>query len=305
MKLRIVTAPVGDDPAKAGLYYGYHVLDVLKKLPEASIQVVCTSLPRWRSREPGNGQSGKQKGVLWDDSGSCRHHFSSPAGEYGWCSKCDAWKGHLGHETTPHSYAIHVTEVFQAIRRVLCPDGIIWVHLRDGYATHSRARGLKPKDLVGVPWRVALGLQEDGWWVRQDVIWAVDNPRPEGVVDRPLGSHDHILLLTKNPQYHFVQAALPEEAKHSLWQVSIKPWPPRMVEWMIAAGTQGKKQCVVLDPFSRKGLTGVASQKLGQNFIGIDLDADLAEVAEARLLGRKPPYRKPPPTDLIDELFAG
>ena len=293
-----VSSPVGDAPSESTLYYGGHVLDVLKALPEDSIQVVCTTPPRWRSREPGDGPSPDRKPVVWDEGKSCRHSFSINADGQGWCGKCDAWKGHLGQEVTPHSYVHHLVEVFQEVRRVLSPDGIVWVHLRDAYATHNRARGLKPKDLVGIPWRVALAFQEDGWWVRQDIIWVPEHPRGEAASDRPQSSHEHVFLITKNPQYHYDQQEH-EAGQCSVWSTS----PEQRVELMILAGTQGKGGSV-LDPFSRDGLTGVVAQRCGCDFVGVDLDQKLLKVVEARLLGRRPPKEPGPPEDLISELFG-
>jgi len=135
--------------------------------------------------------------------------------------------GQLGLESTPEAYVESMVAVFREVRRVLRSDGTVWLNLGDSYAQsansggtasiqgsakrmgamndHSRAipTGLKPKDLVGIPWRVAFALQADGWYLRSDIIWAKPNPMPESVTDRPTKSHEYLFLLTKSPRYYF------------------------------------------------------------------------------------------------------
>ena len=144
------------------------------------------------------------------------------------CS-CGAWRGHLGLEPTPDLYVEHIVTVFRAVRRVLRDDGTVWINLGDSYtasslSNHGRGKatpamnghglaqkpggwenpprqapapGLKPKDLVGIPWRVAFALQADGWVLRSDVIWSKPNPMPESVTDRPTKAHEMLFLLSK------------------------------------------------------------------------------------------------------------
>ena len=160
------------------------------------------------------------------------------------CQKCDAWLGCLGNEPTPALFVSHLVEIFREVRRVLRPDGTCWVNLGDSYAntgcdatkcggkTGAAVRrnaetgqgwiqdsvqrdippGLKPKDLVGVPWRFALAAQEDGWWLRSDVIWQKPNAMCESCTDRPAKSHEHIFLLTKSERYFFDWYAVREES---------------------------------------------------------------------------------------------
>jgi DNA modification methylase len=133
--------------------------------------------------------------------------------------------GQLGLEPTPEEYVAHLVAVFREVRRVLRDDGTCWVNLGDSYAGHDlpgwRAgneqknggvsnrngvgyvAGLKPKDLVGIPWRVAFALQADGWWLRSDVIWAKPNPMPESITDRPTKAHEYLFLLTKAARYYY------------------------------------------------------------------------------------------------------
>ena len=135
----------------------------------------------------------------------------------------------IGMEPDPYAFVAKMVEVFREVRRVLKPDGVLWLNLGDTYAqraatgrqgsngsgdkrqrgastllrSRSRSAGLKPKDLIGVPWRVALALQDDGWWLRSDVIWHKPNPMPESVTDRPTKAHEYVFLLTKGQRYFY------------------------------------------------------------------------------------------------------
>ncbi len=142
----------------------------------------------------------------------------------------------IGLEQSPHEYVERIVEVFEEVRRVLRPDGVLWLNLGDSYANDGKwggstggkhanglhgntavgrakkVTGLKPKDLIGVPWRVALGLQDAGWWLRADVIWSKGNPMPESVQDRPTRSHEYIFMLTKSQDYFYDADAIREPA---------------------------------------------------------------------------------------------
>ena len=168
------------------------------------------------------------------NGGSLRHR--GQVHDQALCARCGAWRGSLGLEPTPALYVEHIVEVFREVRRVLRSDGTLWLNLGDSYAgswgaqgrrvydsdnsswhgsqikNHpKRARrtgsilqdGLKPKDLIGIPWRVAFALQADGWWLRQDIIWAKPNPMPESVQDRCTKAHEYLFLLSKNDRYHY------------------------------------------------------------------------------------------------------
>lgn len=139
--------------------------------------------------------------------------------------------GQIGLEATPDAFVAEMVAVFREVRRVLRDDGTLWLNLGDSYAanrtyqvsqskhqTHdygdsnaSRVPdGLKPKDLIGIPWRVAFALQADGWYLRQDIIWSKPNPMPESVTDRCTKAHEYIFLMSKSARYHYDADAVAE-----------------------------------------------------------------------------------------------
>ncbi len=194
----------------ATLYLG-DVLAVLRTLSAESVHTAVTSPPYWGLRDYGVA-------------------------------------GQIGLEESPAAYVEKMREVFAEVRRVLRSDGTCWVNLGDSYASRSsgdrkmgdsgnpkaggaaewRSRerppvpGLKPKDLVGIPWRVAFALQADGWYLRSDIIWAKPNPMPESVTDRPTKAHEYLFLLAKSAHYFYDAEAIREAAEfgrrdHSEW----------------------------------------------------------------------------------------
>ena len=163
------------------------------------------------------------------------------------CPSCGAKKVdlQLGLEKTPEEYVAKMVEVFREVRRVLKKDGTLWLNLGDSYANNKDGNtqgtstsglnytnpkkdlegfrneqkfskkvppGLKQKDLVGIPWRVAFALQADGWYLRQDIIWAKPNPMPESVTDRCTKAHEYVFLLSKSQKYYFDNEAIKEVA---------------------------------------------------------------------------------------------
>lgn len=147
--------------------------------------------------------------------------------------------GQLGLEKTPDEYVANMVEVFRCVRDVLADDGTLWLNLGDSYAGYHGNKnseiptsstngwtngynenkraggkpqdiGLKPKDLIGIPWRVAFALQADGWYLRQDIIWSKPNPMPESVTDRCTKAHEYIFMLSKSPRYYYDSEAVKE-----------------------------------------------------------------------------------------------
>ena len=142
--------------------------------------------------------------------------------------------GQIGLEESPDAYVAKMVDVFREVRRILRNDGTVWLNLGDSYAGSGGAGnqfgqierglnpykqsskpiniGLKPKDLIGIPWRVAFALQADGWYLRQDIIWHKPNPMPESVTDRCTKAHEYIFLLSKSERYYYDNEAVKEKA---------------------------------------------------------------------------------------------
>ena len=136
--------------------------------------------------------------------------------------------GQLGLEASPDEYVANLVEVFRCVRDVLRDDGTLWLNAGDSYSNGGRttrdddrklpqramgvrpADGMKPKDLIGIPWMLAFALRADGWYLRQEIIWAKPNPMPESVRDRCTKSHEQIFLLSKSPKYYFDSEAIKE-----------------------------------------------------------------------------------------------
>jgi DNA modification methylase len=184
-------------------------IEAMRTLPDASVHCCVTSPPYWGLRDYGH-------------------------------------EGQIGLESTPEAYVARIVEVFREVRRVLRDDGTCWLNLGDSYAAarggtsmpaetlaggvsgrgdivakrgresgytphrDPAAHGLKHKDLVGIPWRVAFALQADGWWLRQDIIWHKPNPMPESVRDRCTKAHEYVFLLTKSERYYYDADAVSE-----------------------------------------------------------------------------------------------
>jgi len=168
----------------------------LAEIPDGSIQTCVTSPPYWGLRDYGQDNQ-------------------------------------IGLEESPQDYINSMVEVFREVWRVLADDGTLWLNMGDSYvgtgnkglwkdpkypdgrnaqsvALNNKVEGLKPKDLVGIPWRLAFALQADGWYLRQDIIWAKPNPMPESVTDRCTKSHEYLFLLSKSNKYYFDNEAIKE-----------------------------------------------------------------------------------------------
>lgn len=196
------------------------VIESLRSLPDSSVRMCVTSPPYFGLRDYDIEPS------MWGDG----------------------WIGCLGNEPTPEQYIDHIVEVFREVRRVLTDDGTLWLNLGDSYAgsgkgpttaasTLAGARnfsedlkvvrrtqqlrqgfvnraqtwpGIKAKDLIGIPWMAAFALRADGWYLRQDIIWAKPNPMPESVSDRCTRSHEYLFMLSKSRRYHYDHVAIKE-----------------------------------------------------------------------------------------------
>lgn len=289
-------------------------LDVLKTLDDCSIQTCITSPPYWGLRDYGVG-------------------------------------GQLGLEKTPNEYVAKMVEVFREVRRVLRNDGTLWLNLGDSYAGSGKGAwdnknggqkevyipdpngpqskiakvpdGLKSKDLVGIPWRVAFALQADGWYLRQDIIWHKPNPMPESVRDRCTKSHEYIFLLSKSERYYFDCESVKEKAakgsagslfnkgktaghqmgrssdiqridattrnRRSVWTVATQPFKGAHFATFPPKLIEpcilagSKEGDTVLDPFNGAGTTGLVAFRENRNYIGIELNPEYAEIAEKRI----------------------
>lgn len=264
--------------------------------------------------------------------------------------------GQMGLEETPDAYVESMVDVFREVRRVLRDDGTLWLNLGDKYAgswgnqgrkserggqrpvttgmitpvsdgrypskpsntgTIPAGTGLKPKDLVGIPWRVAFALQADGWCLRSDIIWHKPNPMPESVTDRPTRAHEYVFLLSKSRRYYYGFDAIKEKGqasgrgvrasgngmsdsytvpgdrnKRTVWTVSSQPYsgahfatyPPDLIKPCIMAGAP--EGGVVLDPFFGSGTTGSVAESLGRRWIGIEVNPDYEGLIRERTAQR-------------------
>jgi site-specific DNA-methyltransferase (adenine-specific) len=223
--------------------------------------------------------------------------------------------GQIGLEDTLQQYVNRLVAIFNEVKRVLKKDGVLWLNIGDGYTSGNRgwrapdkknpARsmdtrpntppGLKSKDLLGVPWRLAFALQQDGWFLRSDIIWNKPNAMPESVKDRPTRAHEYIFLLSKDEKYYYDYRAIMEvnggapRNKRTVWDINTQPFPdahfatfpPSLVEpCILASSRQGD---YVLDPFFGSGTVGVVCQKFRRNYIGIELHPEYIALASRRL----------------------
>lgn len=224
--------------------------------------------------------------------------------------------GQIGAETDPSEYVESLRQVFAQVRRVLADDGTLWLNAGDSYTSGNRRRdadrknparamsygpptpsGLKPKDLVGIPWRLAFALQSDGWFLRSDIIWYKPNCQPESVRDRPTQAHEYLFLLSESCDYYYDYDAVREFAetgrrrrnRRSVWETNTTPspsphfaaFPAELVRPCILAGTASGD--LVLDPFFGSGTVGEVCLDLGRDFVGIELKPEYADIAYQRL----------------------
>ena len=280
-------------------------LDILRTLPDQSVDCCVTSPPYFGLRDYGT-------------------------------------EGQYGLEASPAEYVETMRALFAEVRRVLADDGTLWLNLGDTYYSgkgaavgpdkkqparrgyirpvdKSGADWAKPKSLLGIPWRVAFALQDDGWILRNEIIWSKPNAMPESVTDRLSSRHEHLFMLTKSRRYWFdldpirephvsepgreganymrgqkaMRPVGPNSGAYSeggrnpgdVWSIATQPFPGAHFAVMPAelarrAVVAGcKPGGVVLDPFSGSGTTGLVAQKNGRRYVGIDLSADYLDLS--------------------------
>jgi DNA modification methylase len=225
-------------------------LEMLKRLPDESVQVCVTSPPYWGLRdygtakwEGGDPACGHLENLGGQGEASAKQTTSAGTQKIQYreiCGKCGARRidNQLGLEPTPQEYIAKMAVLFEEVRRVLRMDGTLWLNIGDSYcgykgenyqrskqnsnlqwrnhvpASHDigspRTCDFKSKDLIGIPWRLAFALQAAGWYLRADIIWAKPNPMPESVKDRPTKSHEYLFLLAKSDRYYYDAEAIKE-----------------------------------------------------------------------------------------------
>lgn len=270
--------------------------------------------------------------------------------------------GQLGLEETPDQYIAAMVDVFDAARDLLSNDGTLWLNIGDSYAgswgnqgrkeTRGTQRpinggmmqpvddgrypskgsntgkipegsGLKPKDLIGIPWMLAFALRADGWYLRSDIIWSKGNPMPESVTDRPTKSHEYIFLLSKSQHYFYDHEAIKEEAtrgaagskfnsgktaehqqgrsseaervedgnrnRRTVWNINTQPYSGAHFAVFPEALVEpcvlagSRVGDVVFDPFFGSGTTGQVASHLGRRFLGCELNPAYEALQRERL----------------------
>jgi DNA modification methylase len=217
-------------------------------------------------------------------------------------------------EDTVGDYIAALAEVFKEVWRVLRDDGTLWLNVGDSYTSGGRTwrapdrknpvramnvrpatpEGLKPKDLIGIPWRLAFALQQAGWYLRADIVWHKPNCQPESVKDRPTRSHEYVFLLTKSEKYLYDHNAIrgPNDRNlRTVWDINTQAYreahfatfPSALVEPCVATST--RRGDLVLDPFIGSGTTGLVALKMRRRFVGAELNPEYVKIAERRLNG--------------------
>lgn len=234
-----------------------------------------------------------------------------------WGQRDYGYKGQIGAEDNVELYIKHLVKIFAQIREKLKKDGTLWVNIGDTYTSGNRTwrdsdkknparkmdyrpatpKGLKPKDLIGLPWKLAFALQKDGWYLRSDIIWYKPNCQPESVKDRPTQSHEYLFMFSKSKKYYFDNESIKEPAvekgkmrnKRTVWQVNTEAFPGAhfatfpegLIKPIILAAT--KENQFVLDPFFGSGTVGAVCEKLKRKYHGIELKDEYITIAEKRI----------------------
>jgi len=253
-------------------------LAVLSSLPSGCVQTVVTSPPYWSLRDYGVS-------------------------------------GQVGLEESVYAFIDNLADVFDQVFRVLRPDGTLWLNIGDSYTSGNRGwrapdkknparamslrpptpEGLKDKDLIGVPWRLAFALQEHGWYLRSEVIWRKPNAQPESVRDRPTRDHEQVFLFSRSERYKYdVDAVKGPNGRRlrTVWEINTRPshataghfatFPDELVAQCLRITSSPGD--LVLDPFLGSGTTALVAGFLGRRFMGIELHPDYMAMSRARLI---------------------
>ena len=256
---------------------------VLQRIPSKSVRCVVTSPPYWGLRDYGI-------------------------------------EGQIGLEESLTQFINHLVSIFNEIKRVLTDDGTLWLNIGDGYTSGNRGyraadkknparamsvrpdtpEGLKPKDLLGIPWRLAFALQNDGWYLRSDIVWHKPNAMPESVKDRPTRAHEYLFMLTKSERYYYDYEAVKEigsngklRNRRSVWNIKTQgfqgahfaTFPPQLIEPCILASSRPGDY--VLDPFFGSGTVGLVCIEKDRKYVGIELHPEYVSIAAERLRAKE------------------
>ncbi len=253
----------------------------LKLLPDKSVQTVVTSPPYWSLRDYGVAEQ-------------------------------------IGRDESLRGYVTSIVCAFEQIRRALRDDGTVWLNVGDSYTSGNRKyrapdrknsaramavrpptpEGLKPKDLIGVPWKLAFALQDAGWWIRSEIIWHKPNAHPESVRDRPTKAHETVFLLSKDKQYYYDHEIVkgPRDRRlRTVWEIPTEPLKrvngkaddhPAMMPLSLArccVAITSRDDSIVLDPYAGSGTTLLAARELGRRWVGIEIKPAFVDLIERRL----------------------
>jgi site-specific DNA-methyltransferase (cytosine-N4-specific) len=239
-----------------------------------------------------------------------------------WGMRDYGYKGQIGAEDSIEDYIVDLVSCFREVRRVLRPDGTFWLNVANTYTSGGRGwrdkdvknqgramsyrpdtpEGLKPKDLIGVAWMLAMALQRDGWYLRSDIIWYKPNCQPESVKDRVTVAHEYLFMFSKSEDYFFDQQAIKEPTtdgkgrknKRTVWAINTEPckeahfavFPRALVRPCILAGSPVGG--LVLDPFFGSGTVGIVAIETRRRCVGIEVKPDYVTIAKQRLIGATP-----------------
>lgn len=269
------------NPLKQSALIQGHADRALELLPDETVQTVVTSPPYWSLRD-----------YRIDEQ--------------------------IGRDELLEDYIRGLVRTFTKIRRVLRKDGTVWLNVGDAYTSGNRRyrapdrknraramsvrpptpKGLKPKDLIGLPWRIAFALQDAGWWIRSEIIWNKPNAHPESVRDRPTKAHETVFLLSKSQNYYYdVDTVRGPNGRRlrTTWDIPTEPRKRQVAAYgdhpAVMPATLARRcvelassiGSVVLDPYAGSGTTLLAAKHLGRRWVGIELKPEFIDLIRVRL----------------------